>query len=418
MKTLVRHSAWIAMIILVVAACFYHPLAGNQTLGRWFEVETSNDTKLRRTVRVMGGAPLAQTEAHPLREGASIAIAMDPTQWRLMLIPNNRKLYKERQTSVLISLDGGQPFPAMLSLRGMGSLRDPQRPPFDIRLSRSVTFDTGVSLRRIYLMNMRWDKSELNFALGCRLLRELRLFSSHSQFVKVSVNGQPLGIMYLIEPAESSIRRTFNDVVGIYRRRNVNAYTTEWSAPIPDAGASLRQLTSYASAGALDDPVADLEDVLDLDTYFRWVILNSLILNNDIRDDMYLYERRRDGARPGRLVVYPWDYDDLFIAELRHKAMDDPIIFGSNDPLDFLIQRHPPLYERLKRTGRELLGGALSLEHLETVLRETQHLRDSMDDGTDPSAQEHARTLRAELVSKALETLRERHGELSVRVGL
>jgi hypothetical protein len=412
-----RHFVWIALLAIVAAACFYRPLAGNPTSDRWFEVETSNDTKLKRTVRVMGGAPLAQTETTPLSQGASIDIDMDTRLWQLMLVPNNRKLYKQRQASVLVSLDGGPPFAAMLSLRGLGSLRDPKRPPFDIRLSRSVAFDTGVKLRRIFLMNMRWDRSELNLEFAARLLRELGLFASHSQYVRVRVNGQPLGIMYLLEPAENAIRRMHDNVITIHRRRNFNSYTMQWSAPVADAGAPMRRLTSFAASGQLADPQADLGDVLDLDMYFRWLIVNSLLMNNDTRDDMYLYERRADAARPGKLVVYGWDYDDLFAPELPGRTMNDPIIYSSVDPLDALIRDHPPLYARLKHVGRELLAGPLSLDRIEAALFDAQRLRDSLDSGLPPEIQQQAQQTRAQLVVKAVQTLRKRYGELSALVG-
>jgi hypothetical protein len=373
------------------------------------------DTKVRRTARSFAMLASVQddTPLHTFNEdGLSIDIELDRRTWQLMLVPDNRRMFKTRSYNVAISFGGRESRPAVLSLRGGGSLKAPGKPNFDIKLFRSEQFTETLEMRRFYLMNMHYDKAEIDLTWSYGLLNELGLFPLHYQYVRVAVNGDPLGMYLLVEPPDRGLRRHAPDTVGIYRRRSANVYQRLWSKGVPSPNRTISALRALNYADTVEDPVAAYQQRIDLDAYMRWTAFNALVVNYDTIDELFLYEVREERERPVPLRVMAWDYDDIYFDGEKDDAVDDPLMHSALGDFDAAIVREPELYERYRAVMREMLVEQLPVDHMIEYAKAMQAKRDGLDDGRPEEVQAEARQARRRLVREFLEDIETRHAEL------
>lgn len=377
-----------------------------------------NDAKLRRTLRAFGDPSLPAAE-RPLyevnREGLEIEIEMDPRKWDLTLNATTRKPLKFRGNNARIRFADREFQPVILSVRGTGSLNAVGKPNFNFEMIGSEQITPEVRVRRIYLMNMRYDLEQIRLVFGYRLLRELGLFAPHFQYARVSVNGQPLGMYLLVEPPVSALKREYPDCTGVFRRRTIETFSSEWTRSVPGSWSMLNRLRALPSENDLPDPVAAYESALHLDEYLRWLSVVSMLLDTDLTDEVYFYERRAHDRKPEPLHVMGWDLDDIFNTTPRAGSFDDPLMYSCSDRIDRDIRRYPQLYERYRQVLAETLR-QFPEQRLIDMLREVQALRDSLDDGQPADVQATARVARGKRVDAIEALLRKRHRELSERV--
>jgi hypothetical protein len=379
-----------------------------------------NDAKLRRTLRSFGNQNLP-AEENPLyainREGIGIEIELDAWKWDLMLNATTRRPFKTRANNARIRFGDRELRPAILSVRGMGSLNAVGKPNFRIELLGSEQLTPAVRVRRTYLINMRFDVEQIRMVFGYRLLRELGLFSPHFQYARVTVNGQPLGMYLLVEPPVDALRREYPDCVGVFRRRTIGTFSSEWTRSVPGSKAMINRLNALPSEEHLADPVAASASVLHLDEYLRWLSVVSMVFDTDLMDEVYFYERRTEPQKPTALHVMGWDFDDIFNPNPRPGSFDDPLLYSCSDRMDRDIQQYPQLYARYREILTEVLQ-QFPEDRLVAVLREVQSLRNSLDDGRPADVQLTAQAARDKRVDDVESLLRLRHAELRGRVGI
>ena len=334
----------------------------------------------------------------------------------LMRRQENRKIYKDRAVNATVRFgeSGEVARHGVLTLRGRGSLRKSSAfPNYDVKLIRPVEISEGVEMKRLFLMNLYYDKNQMEVPVAYRLLAELGLFPLHFQFVRLTVAGEPHGMFLLVEPPVSGLRRTYPDLVSVFRRLRPNSYDNEWAASVPGVHSSLKRLRKLVDAPDTEDTAAELAKVLDENAYFSWLAVNALLRNADTMDELFLYERRGGGGSPAPLRVLAWDYDDILDSDVKPGAITDLPLYGSVDPLEFRVAEDAELYSRYRRFLKEILAGELSLERVEKVVLETQALRDGIDDGFSEVEQRRARKRRAKFTERMLEIIRKSHRELS-----
>jgi len=175
----------------------------------------------------------------------------------------------------------------------------------------------------------------------------------------------------------------------------------------------MRSLRQRSVVGGEEDVVAHrAQQVLDVEKYMQWMAVNALLKNPDTLDELFLYEVRGKDSGPAPLRIMAWDYDDLFVTEPKPDSVPATLLFSGQDRFDFSIKRHPQLYEAYRKTMRRLLSDQLTIEKVIGLLRQTQALRDGLDDGLPEEDQKTAQAERAEFVKKSEDILRKRHAEL------
>jgi len=101
--------------------------------------------------------------------------------------------------------------------------------------------------------------------------------------------------------------------------------------------------------------------------------VHSLTENGDSRNEFYVYEERVEDADWSRIGFVAWDYDDLQRPPTRAaEVLQDPLLYGCEMDLDFVIRRDAQLYSRYKGVLRTLLEELLTEEKLIAALQDVR----------------------------------------------
>ena len=242
-----------------------------------------------------------------------------------------------------------------------------------------------IKLGKFLLLNMLFDPSAFEMYVSYRLLAELGLFPSYFQYASVFINGIPQGLYLLVERPEDAIRRNSSTVVSVIRpngRRARVKYSVKYSIPQSDPLRlvhSIRRATRKKSGKGLED---ELNRKLNLDQYLLWLAFNSLFENGDSRNELYLFEERAADVEWGRLGMVAWDFDDVQEEPIRRaETLRDPLLYGCEMDLDFVISRDLQLYSRYKHVLRNLLEELLTEEKLIAELQNVEETVLGIDSG-------------------------------------
>jgi hypothetical protein len=328
-----------------------------------------------------------------------IHLQIDPAIWRSILNVGNRRYYKRKPIDIVVQFRSRSRQPAILTLRGGGSVEMEGKPNFRVRLSRKEAFTDKVKLKSFYLMNMRYDRAQYQIAWTYQMLRDLDLFYPHTQYMRVTVNDEPLGMFMMIEPPEAAIRRTFPDTVSVYRRKRSNVYAHEWSDSVPDLDRSLSTLRSLNHEKQVVSPLQTYGRVINIEKYLRWMALNSILQNFDYLDEPFFFEVRRHKEKSEPLQIMAWDVDDIAYAREKTGHLEDPHFYSALDQLDFAIRRNPELFARYKVVLAEMLT-EMPIARIERYMRDALTFRLKLDDGRPEAVQavfqEQARAIQRE----------------------
>ena len=120
--------------------------------------------------------------------------------------------------------------------------------------------------------------------------------------------------------------------------------------------------------------------------------VHSLTENGDSRNEFYVYEERVEDADWSRIGFVAWDYDDLQRPPTRAaEVLQDPLLYGCEMDLDFVIRRDAQLYSRYKGVLRTLLEELLTEEKLIAALQDVRETVQRIDSGRPREAQMAAR---------------------------
>ena len=318
------------------------------------------------------------------------------------------------QAQVNISFARGPGRPAMLRVRGATTRRS-DRKSFLVTLFDSQRFNE-IKLGKFLMLNMLFDPSAFEMYVSYRLLAELGLFPSYFQYTSVFINGIPQGFYLLVERPEDAIRRNSSTVVSVIRpngRRGRVKYSVKYSVPQSDPLRlvhSIRRATRKKSGKELE---GELDRKMNLDQYLLWLAFNSLFENGDSRNELYLFEERAEESEWGRLGLVAWDYDDVQEKPIRAaEVLRDPLLYGSEMDLDFVIRGVPRLYSRYQRVLRTLLEERLTEEKLIASLENVRDTVQGIDSGLPRETQLEASSDRMERMSDFQERLLSRRTTL------
>ncbi len=219
-----------------------------------------------------------------------------------------------------ITIDGHRVEGVKIRKKGfLGSLDD-MRPSLKIRFDKGQSPFSGVD--RITLNNNKQDESLLSQHLSYRVFQKAGLPAPRTSFARVIVNDTDLGIYTNVESVrrpflsrqfkdgsgklyEGTIADFFGDCLGRFETK----LGTKSRAPLEKVARILARVDAK-TADSL--PLAELEEVIDLDTFLRFWAVESLLSFWDgytsNQNNYFIYENPKDK----RLHWIPWGADSIF----------------------------------------------------------------------------------------------------------
>ncbi len=293
----------------------------------------------------IGGSPgEAETQVCPTRFDLTdavfdpdrvlrIEIELDPDDWEA-LRQQERNLFEIFVGDDCLAEPFGSPFtyfPGTVTIDGetvenvgvrkkgfLGSLSR-TKPALKIKFNEYVTGQRFSGLRLMTLNNAIQDPSYLNQCLGYDLFRAAGVPAPRCNFSTVKVNGLDLGLYVHVE----SVKERF--LARHFERNDGNLYEGTLSDFRPEFVNTFEQKTNEEDDARLDlDAVVDvmdvaddglvaaLEEVIDLDAYLTFWVMDVLLANWDgyagNTNNFYIY----NDPTSERFHFIPWGIDNLF----------------------------------------------------------------------------------------------------------
>ena len=202
----------------------------------------------------------------------------------------------------------------------IGSLSS-EKPSLKVDFDKWVDGQSYQGLERLTLNNSVSDGTLVKQCLGYQLFRDAGLPAPRCSFANVSVNGDPLGVYVNVEPLKKDFLRwafdgdddgdLYEGTLSDFRSGWTSTFEADTQSTDPDLGPIL---AVQAALEIEDDDamLAALEQVLDVDQFFRFWAMEVLIGHVDgyagNTNNFYVY--RPEASE--QLVFLPWGIDSIF----------------------------------------------------------------------------------------------------------
>ena len=207
------------------------------------------------------------------------------------------------------------------------------------------------------------DRNYSSNRLAFEMMEDIRLFPLFYSFCELRINGQSEGIYMIVERPEDwamkmkksplLIRRGYNHAIDKIKT-GIAATGEEAKKDRENFNLIYKSLNKYNG----EELYKVLSDLLDMETYMKWIGFNFFVKNGDYTDEVFFYVDRSIN----KFNIIPWDYDDLFVAAphegavLNKKLRADKLFFSTEDLLDKKIVSDPYLYRQYLLQLRDLLS--------------------------------------------------------------
>lgn len=234
----------------------------------------------------------------------------------------------------------------------------------------SLTFekrDPLLNLKKVVLSGQPTDPSALKSYLATEIYKCAGLKTFNMLPVVFYLNGESLGLYYLMEPINEEFFVKRGIKVGeLYKAINGEAKFSfkhnkeirngfEKRIPKDDSYYSLEQLIILIDNEAENTFPEKVENMMNVDKYLEYMAVSVFICNWDgIVHNFYLYKDQNTG----RYEILPWDLDFTFVLENKLTAFP-----GNSDLMKKLlgIQKYRDKYKQL---FYEYLEGCFSISNL------------------------------------------------------
>jgi len=256
--------------------------------------------------------------------------------------------------------------PCKYHARGNNSMRS-IRKSYSIKLPKRQTVLPGVKMRRVFLLNLASDRHEFEMRFAHECQKAAGVFSPEQLLTRVIVNDEDDGLYLLCERHHTAIRRAHPDTTLVVRC-GVQNYATAWPSVSIDWRA-VRELRRALKLEDVAERARSLDGILDVDAFVRWMACNSLLMNADTVDELFLFEQRKPGEKIGRFGVMGWDFDDLNAPPSHpERVLDHPLTWAAESDLEKAVLTTEPLLQRYRETLGELLRNELSMAMIDARL--------------------------------------------------
>jgi spore coat protein H len=222
-----------------------------------------------------------------------------------------------------------------------------RRKSLNIKLSKKASFYTPTdtfSLKKFYAISMSMDKNYVRNKIACEVLHYLNVKVPLNAYTNLLINEKTEGLYLAFYPPEEFGLEKCNASVVIRRGYNASVDGIQYEDISKKEAAALRQkfqsiyreiLHKYEGA----DLYKQLDNVIDLESYFAWLAFNDLFQNGDYADEVYvMWDKNKS-----KFEIIPWDFDDILHGQpheglaARNAILHDKLIFSSEDALDVKI---------------------------------------------------------------------------------
>jgi spore coat protein H len=246
--------------------------------------------------------------------------------------------------------------------RGNNSLKY-KRKSLSVELDKSIDINDGtktIHLKKFNLLNLSMDKHLWHNRWSNINLHSVDLFPLYNSYCTVWINDQPQGIYLLVEKPQQ-VRNKVNSPYMLRRGPEHTIRDEYFDEDEKEAAKKYRKQfqSIYSNIHSLqgDALAVQLQKILNLDAYFRFLAFNYLIMNGDYADEVFFYIEPQHHW----FEVIPWDYDDILRymphegRAARIKEYADKKIFSLEESLDRAIAGNETLYAHYEQTLRSLL---------------------------------------------------------------
>lgn len=240
-----------------------------------------------------------------------------------MPITDEELIYKSRGYQVLVD----SPAPVLFigdqkltvdrfKTRGQNTLNFKKK-SFSVNLNKTVAWNYNNQIfygEKFKLISMVYDYTYIENRIAFKLFKEVGLWNFPTFYTEVMLNNNHNGL-YLFVPdpesyaieelgAEFVFRRDYWDGI---RRYNISQTASNNNEFYINRYLSVYDIIQNYNGELL---YQKLNDIIDLQNYFRLLAVNYLIKNGDYTDEMFFYTKTVNG----KLVFtpIPWDCDDIF----------------------------------------------------------------------------------------------------------
>ena len=315
----------------------------------------------------------------------------------LQFTPEERKSFESRRSflrgsfedmivakqkfSLSLRFDGGPPIPAEGRFRGVSSFRDCERRKslaVSVKKNGPLRLMPGTVTDQFLLISLCYDDRYVKTFLVFHMAKELGLFPLSFRFVRLKVaSGSTLeeeGLYLLVDDPKAALRRQHVALTDVVRRRFDPARGTMDPKSEPDVSAypksfrnSLAARVRYerivlASENCSDVGTAcfdQLDELLDMDGYLRWLALMTWVQSGDYVDEVWFYASETSNGRHRHQLLI-WDPDDSF-ESCHHGGVDaigdSDLLYCAEGAIDKVLFRSEHMWSRY-------------IENLNLVLRE------------------------------------------------
>ncbi len=277
-----------------------------------------------------------------------------------------------------LAIDGIEIESVGVRKKGLFGSADSERPSLKISFDEFKKQDPVDGLNRLTLNNNKQDSSQLSQFLSYQLFRKAGIHAPRSNFARVTVNGQDLGIYSHVESIDKPfLKKSFGDNSGNLYEGTLTDFHPKTIDKIEiktnnkeNDRSELKRLTEILAAdGTLD--VSTLKEVIDLDYFLRYWAMEGILRFWDgyasNQNNFFLY------AHPENQRGYfiPWGADGSFSKDGGPFGMMN----GGRGPTSFYA--HSILCNRLYHTdGIPELYKATSIKLLDDVWIEGELLEE------------------------------------------
>ena len=286
-------------------------------------------------------------------------------------------------TDASLSLNGEPSIAIEMETRGQSSIAAKRR-NFGIKLDEKISLK-NIKVKNINLLNMWIDKGYISSKFGLMVVDQLNIGEPiTNDYTEVRINGKTNGLYLMVEKPKSAagespyiVRRAYKSRFKTDEAKISKDLTKDEITQIQKAGAHV-----YSAIAAISgaDLFHELKDKMDIESYMKLMIMNSLFRNGDGADEVFFYVDN-EIYKTGKIYfrIMPWDFDDLFksmhesnINKYEFGRNPNTIIYNFEDKLDLKFATDNFLYKELKRTAQNLLTNELSQKNTSAILDSIQ----------------------------------------------
>ncbi len=252
-----------------------------------------------------------------------------------------------------VTIDGVEVPQTGLRKKGhLGSLSS-SKPSLKLRFDRYVDGQRFHTMKRFAINNAKNDPTYMRSCLAYRVFAAAGIPAPQCTYAHVTINGVDKGVYFAVEEVKKPfLRRHLPDDDGNlyegtacdFRPEFFGGFEQETNERDDPGREDLQRVLDVVLDAPDEELEAELDEVVNLDRFFRFWAVESLIWHRDgysgNANNYFIYA---DPADDGRFMLMPWGPDATFRADNRNQVPDTVLAFGA---IAHRLYRHPPTRAR------------------------------------------------------------------------